>query len=125
MVFASEEGKKGLSSAKLNLSLYHEDPIEYSGSNLHILAESDKVELFQNCFLVTLETPGHNWDCLTYKVGKYLFTGDSYIPGIEVVTKLKGGNREASKKSIQKIVKSFSKKTIICPGHGKMQSVNE
>ena len=118
IVFTSEEGKRGLSSSKLNLSFYHEEPIVYDGSNIIILSESDKIELYQNTYLETLETPGHNVGCLTFKIENYIFTGDSYIPNVEVVTKLKGGDREASKKSLQKIMANISGKTIICPGHG-------
>jgi hydroxyacylglutathione hydrolase len=119
-VFTSENGKEGLYSDKLNLSFYHEEPIIFKGSIIQILHETDKIELFENCFLETLETPGHNWGCLTFKIGDYLITGDSFIPNIEVVTKLKGGDKESSKKSIQKIKRNISDDTIICPGHGKM-----
>ena len=125
IVFTSEYGKKGLFSDKLNLSYYHDDPINFLGSNVQILHETDKIELFKNCFLETLETPGHNWSCLTYKVEKYLFTGDSYIPNVEVVTKLKGGDREASKRSLQKIMDNIFNETIVCPGHGEMTQITK
>jgi glyoxylase-like metal-dependent hydrolase (beta-lactamase superfamily II) len=120
LVFTSEDGKQGLFSDKLNLSYYHNDPITFLGSNIQILRENDTIELFENYFLEALETPGHNWGCLTYKIGNYLFTGDSYIPNVPVVTKLKGGDRESNKKSLQKIKDNISENTIICPGHGEM-----
>ena len=122
-VFISEYGKEGLFSDKINLSFYHEDPIVFKGSNIRILHENDRVELFENCFLETFETPGHNWGSLTFKVNNYLFTGDSFIPGYDVVTKLKGGNKDESKKSLKKIKSLISEETIICPGHKKMQKV--
>ena len=112
-------------SDKLNLSYYHDDPINFKGSNVQILYETDKIELFENCFLETLETPGHNWGCLTYKIENYLFTGDSYIPNVKVVTKLKGGDRDASKKSLQKIMDNISENTIICPGHGEITQIRK
>jgi glyoxylase-like metal-dependent hydrolase (beta-lactamase superfamily II) len=125
IVHTSEQGMKGLFSDKLNLSYYHNEPIIFKGTNIQILHEPDKTELFENCFLETLETPGHNWGCLTYRTENYLFTGDSYIPNAKVVTKLKGGNKEASKKSLQKIMDNISKNTIICPGHGEMTQIKE
>ena len=125
VVYTSAEGKKGLYSDKLNLSHYHEDPVIFLGSNIHILKEKDEIELFENCFLETIETPGHNWGCLTYKTGNYLFTGDSYIPNVPVVTKLKGGDKEASKISLQKISNNISENTIICPGHGAMSKLTK
>lgn len=123
IVFTSKDGSKGLFSDKLNLSYYHEDPIIFLGSNVQVLKETDKIELFENCYLETLETPGHNWSCLTYQIENYLFTGDSYIPNVKVVTKLKGGDRDTSIKSLQKIMANISEKTIICPGHGEMVQI--
>jgi len=123
IVFTSEEGQKSLGSDKLNLSFYHEVPIIFQGPNIQILHESDTIELFENCFVETIETPGHNWSCLTYKVDDYLFTGDSYIPNVKVVTKLKGGDREANKKSLKKIMDNISEDTIVCPGHGEMTQI--
>ena len=122
-VFTSEYGKEGLFSDKINLSFYHEDPIVIKGANIRILHENDRVELFEDCFLETFETPGHNWGSLTFKVNNYLFTGDSFIPGYDVVTKLKGGNKDESKKSLKKIKSLISEETIICPGHKNMQKV--
>ena len=123
IVYTSEEGKIGLASAKLNLSFYREEPIEYCRSNFHILKEKDQIKLFNGHFLETFETPGHNWGCLTLKIDNYLFTGDSYIPGIDVVTKLKGGDREANTKSLQIIKDNITEQTIICPGHGAMTQI--
>ena len=125
IVFASEQTKEGLFSDKLNLSFYHEDPIIFNGSNVQILHENNKIELFNNCYLEVIETPGHNWGCLTFKVENYLFTGDSFIPNVEVVTKLKGGNKEANKKSLQKIMDNISNETIVCPGHGMMTKIKK
>jgi hydroxyacylglutathione hydrolase len=118
MVFTSLQGEKGLFSSKINLSFYHEEPIEFQGSEVKILHEGDKVELFKDCFLETIETPGHDSSCLTYKISEFLFTGDSYIPGVKVVTKLKGGDKLLAEQSIKKIKSYISPDTIICPGHG-------
>jgi glyoxylase-like metal-dependent hydrolase (beta-lactamase superfamily II) len=123
IVFTSEDGKNGLFSDKLNLSYYHQDPVIFLGSNIRILTETDKIELFGDCLLETIETPGHNWGCLSYKVNEHFFTGDSFIPNVEVVTKLKGGDRAANKESLIKIRNNISDKTIICPGHGEMTRI--
>jgi len=119
-VYASDHGKKGLYSEKLNLSFYHDTSIIFKGEEVIVLHETDRIELIENTFLEVLETPGHDWSCLTFKVGKYLFTGDSYIPNVKVVTKLKGGDRVANTKSLQKIINNISEDTIVCPGHGSM-----
>ncbi|MDD4500346.1 MAG: MBL fold metallo-hydrolase [Bacteroidales bacterium] len=123
-IYTSHDGRLGLSSAKLNLSFYHEKPIEYVGDNISVLKENDTVELFDNVCIQTLETPGHNIGCLSFIINNFLFTGDSYIPNVDVVTKLKGGDKEMSKKSLQKIMNCISNDTIICPGHGEMTNTN-
>jgi len=118
-VYVSEDGKKGLFSDKLNLSYYHEDPVVFLGSNISILKEGDQIELYSNVFMDIIETPGHNLGCLTFKVLDHIFTGDSYIPGYEVVTKLKGGDKLQSQTSLKKIYSHLTKPNImLCPGHG-------
>ncbi len=119
-IYVSDYAKEGLYSEKLNLSFYHENPIVYKGKNTVVLKEYDRVEIFEGCYLEVFETPGHNPGCLSYRAGKYLFTGDSFIPNVEVVTKLKGGNRKESKKSVEKIKKMICDDTVVCAGHGEI-----
>lgn len=44
--------------------------------------------------LYVIETPGHCPSCLTYYTDNYIFTGDSYIPNVKVVTKLPYGDKK-------------------------------
>ena len=119
IVYVNEAGKEGLFNDKINLTFYHGTPLCFVGGNLRIIKEGDKVQLFNNEVMEVIETPGHHPSCTCYKNGNYLFTGDSYIPGFSIVTKLKGGNREQSIVS-EKRIKSLIEDniTIICPGHG-------
>ena len=119
-VYISENGIEGLYSDKVNLSYYNDDSIIFKGSDVTILKDEERVLLFDDCFLQAIYTPGHNWSCITFKVNSYLFTGDSFIPNTKVVTKLKGGNVDESKKSLIKIRNLISEDTMICPGHGEM-----
>jgi hydroxyacylglutathione hydrolase len=119
-VYAAAHTIEGLYSDKMNLSFYHESPIIFKGNSTVEIKENDKIPLFENIQLEVFETPGHNTGCLTFKVNNYLFTGDSYIPNIDVVTKLKGGNKEANVLSLLKINSLISPQTIICPGHFEM-----
>lgn len=120
IIYTSEYGVNSLSSSKMNLSLYHDEPIEYSGSNVLILKGGDKLELFPGILIEVFETPGHDWSCLSYKCEHYFFTGDSLIPGHKVITKLKGGDRKANIESLKMLFSLFDNKTVICPGHGEM-----
>lgn len=125
VVYVSAFAEKGLYSEKMNMSFYHEYPIVFKGTKTQILREADRIELFDGLFLEAMETPGHNEGCLTYRVGNYLFTGDSYIPNVKVVTKLKGGDKEANKNSLIKIKENIFPETIVCPGHGEMSQPSQ
>lgn len=115
VVYASEECAKMLSSAKLNLSMYLEMPMEYNGE-VTILHDGDMVKLFDGINLTVIATPGHNPSCFCFEVGDYLFTGDSYIPGVKVVTNLPGGNKKQAQESVEKILE-LAEGRILCPGH--------
>lgn len=116
MVFTNDIGKKMLGSEKLNMSKYHEDPIVVDAKNVLVCEDGSEIELFEGVTAKVHESPGHNGSCLTFEVGEYLFTGDSYIPGIKVVTNLPGGNKEMALKSLEKI-KMLAEGKILCPGH--------
>lgn len=116
LVYTNEIGRKMLGSDKLNMSKYHEDPIVFESENVVLCKEGYCVELFNGVSAKVYETPGHNGSCLTYEVGEYLFTGDSYIPGIKVVTNLPGGNKEMAARSLERILQLAEGK-VVCPGH--------
>lgn len=118
VAYASEECARMLASAKANLSLYMEMPFEYTGE-VTILHDGDIVPLFEGIYLTAIATPGHNPSCLCFEVDNYLFTGDSYIPGVKVVTNLPGGNKKQAQESVEKIL-CLAKCRTIRPGHNTM-----
>lgn len=117
MIYVNEAGKEGLFDDKVNLTFYHEEPLCFAGGNVRIIKEGDKVELFESVGMEVFETPGHHPSCVCYKAQNYLFTGDSYIPGVHVVTKLKGGNRQMAKESEERIKSMIDDNTFLFPGH--------
>lgn len=114
-VYASEDCARMLASSKANLSAYIEMPFVYEGE-VSILHDGDQVELFHNVLLTAFATPGHNPSCMSFIIDDYLFTGDSYIPGVKVVTNLPGGSKLMAQKSVEKIT-NIAQGKIICPGH--------
>ena len=118
-VFTNEMGRDTLASDKLNMSKYHECPIVVEGPQIHICREGDEIQLSENVAAKVFETPGHNPSCLSFVVNDFFFTGDAYIPGMKVVTKLPGGDRAQAAESVKKILFLAKGKTI-CPGHGEM-----
>lgn len=115
-IFTNTFGKKALSSSKLNMSKYHDDPISIESDNVVICDEGTEIELYDGIMAKVYYTPGHNPSCLTYEIGEYLFTGDAYIPDVPVVTILPGGNKSQAKESETRIL-SLAEEKIICPGH--------
>lgn len=117
-VYTSEYGKEALYSDKKNFSLYHEQSMVYEGENIEILHDGDVVKLFDEIELHVTETPGHCPSCLTYYTDECVFTGDSYIPGVPVVTKLPRGSRIQSTVSVEIILELAKTRTILA-GHDK------
>ncbi len=119
VVYTSEFGKLALMDDRKNLSRYHEQPIVFEGKHLVVVGEDDEIPLMGGQKIKVTITPGHEPGCLTFFTEDYIFTGDSYIPGVKVVTKLPGGDRVLAAKSVEKILRLAEGKTI-CPGHGEM-----
>jgi len=117
-IYTSKSGRDKLRSAKSNLSYYHGEPIEYIRGNIEVLNDFDEIELFEDCYMKVLETPGHDTSCLTYEVDSKVFTGDSFIPNLTIVTKLPGGSRKDNEKSLKKIFNLINGNVDIFPGHG-------
>ena len=118
-VFTSDYGREALYSDKKNFSLYHESSFVFEGKDVSILKDGDIVEIYPGKSLAVYATPGHCQSCLTYMVGAWVFTGDSYIPGVKVVTVLPKSDRTLAKQSKDRIFQLAEGKTI-CPGHGDM-----
>ena len=91
------------------------EPAEYHGP-VSLLQQGDEVPLFPGVALQVMATPGHNPSCLSFVVGDYLFTGDSYIPGTKVVTNLPWANKLEALQS-EALLRQWEDRKIICPGH--------
>ncbi len=118
-IITNQHGKEALGDDKLNMSRYHDNSIIVKNDNIICYKDGDEIELFDNVAFRIYETPGHNPSCLTYLCDDYIFTGDSYIPGIKVVTNLPKGNKIQAQESLNKIQTLMGNRTI-CPGHGEM-----
>lgn len=116
VIYTNKQGKEMLFSDKLNLSKYHDQSLIYKGNRIHLLNDGDVLQLFDDEELTVLHTPGHNDSCITYYNEKYIFTGDSYILGVPVVTKLPGGNKILSEDSVKRIMQLGCNREI-CAGH--------
>jgi hydroxyacylglutathione hydrolase len=116
-VYSSFYAKEGMMSDKLNGSRYHENPYVVDGSKIEVLNDGDRIMLWPDFYLDVLETPGHSRDCFSFYINENLFTGDTLIPGHKVVTKMKFGDAEQAKKTLNRIFTEFDGQTKIWPGH--------
>lgn len=117
VAYTSVAGKDGLFSDRLNLSRYHDDLIIFSGENLVVLKEGDELEIFPKETIRVMETPGHDLSCLVYYTENSVFTGDSYIPGLKVITSFPKSNKENASLSEKRIIPMCKNKNVY-PGHG-------
>ena len=119
IVYCSSYTKEALADSKINLSFYLQRPTAFVSDKIRVVKEQDTIELFANHYVEIWETPGHNAGCLSFKIDQAIFTGDTLIPNVAVVTKLKSGSKEEAKKSVFRIQNKVSLNDIIYPGHGK------
>lgn len=122
IVYVGKEDRDALFSSKMNMSRYHEEgEFIFNGSNVVPVSEGEFISLFDDIVAKVIEVPGHTPGCIAYKIEDYLFTGDAYIPGHDVVTLLPRANKIKAKDSwmmINEMLKSENVKLF--PGHGKI-----
>ena len=118
-VYTNEFGQKSLSDPKRNFSRYHmdvEDFIFEHPESVVDVDEGDKIKLYEGIYANVYFTPGHDESCLCYEVGKDLFTGDAYIPGVKTVTTFPHSNKKKAHESDHRI-SSLAQSMRIHPGH--------
>lgn len=118
-VYTSSKGKLGLYDTRLNLSQYSVEHKPFRllyKDNVCVLQEGDCIS-FADEQIRVVSTPGHDWSCLSYIVDGMIFTGDSYIPGINVVASWPKSNKIEARTSLQKLKELEQSGLMICPGH--------
>jgi glyoxylase-like metal-dependent hydrolase (beta-lactamase superfamily II) len=127
LIYTNDFGQKSLTDPKRNFSRYHTDVddfiFEYP-ENVVVVGEGEKIKLYEGVYAEVFYTPGHDESCLCYKVGKELFTGDAYIPGVKTVTTFPHSSKKKAVESDFKIC-SLSRGMIVWPGHTLMDGQNK
>lgn len=118
-IYTNSYGCDMLADSKKNLSAYHETPFIFNRrDNIVTVDDGDEIVFSNSLTARAIFTPGHSPSCITWMIGKKLFTGDSLIPGIKVVTNLPGGNISQATDSERKIRQILALGNLeICPGH--------
>lgn len=117
-IYTNEQGCMNLKSDKLNFSKYHATPFVFDGE-CEILEDRTILDFGFGFRCKVYYTPGHDWSCITYKIENYLFTGDSYIPGLKTVTTFPKSDKTKAAESEEKILGLIDKNVTVCAGHGK------
>lgn len=122
-VYCSEWTRLQLFDEKLNVSYYHEQPFVFAYPEcIHLVEDGFKLDLGNDSTVTAVMTPGHTPGCITWMTDKALFTGDAYIPGVKVVTRLPHGDKKLAAKSVELIKELAGDDRDICPGHNTKQS---
>lgn len=125
-IYTNTIGREYLADMKLNLSKYHGTPVSFESTNFVEVVEDSEITIFDRYQVKVFETPGHNPSCLVFRLGKYLFTGDAYIPKVKLVTNVPKADKQfgfANRKRIKE--KLIDEHTIVCAGHGEFYNPKE
>lgn len=122
IVYVGKEDRDALFSSKMNMSRYHEEgEFTFKGSNVFSVSDGEFISLFDDIVVKVMEVPGHTPGCIAYKIEDYLFTGDAYIPGHDVVTLLPRANKIKAKESWKRIDDLLESENVkLFPGHGQV-----
>ena len=115
---ANDYGREALHNPKTNGSKYTEEgPIVIDG-NAPIAFYKDKMRLWDDVEMQTINTPGHSDDSQCLLVDGMVFTGDTLIKDVRTVTKLKGGSVEKLNETVGLLEQLKGRGLIVMPGHG-------
>lgn len=120
IIYTNESGKEELLNPRLNFSKYHDDVDDFviaKPENVRIIKKDGELHLDDNLIVESMFTPGHMPSCITYKYGELLFTGDSYIPGVKVITHFPRSNKEQAAVSLERLQELERSGLKIMPGH--------
>lgn len=115
----SKQSNEAIQNQKKNCSVFWDNTKGFELMPADILVEDIEYKLgWNNQNISFIPTPGHTPGSISIKIGKFLFTGDAYIPGIKTVTKLPGGNKVEAANS-ENLLKGLSAKfnLVLCAGH--------
>jgi len=124
-VGTNNEGHSEIQDSRKNLSIYHNYPFIVKDYRPLILEDRQVLHFEGFTDITVIATPGHDSSCLTYKIGKDLFTGDAYIPGVKTFTQFPQGNKELAQKSLALISKMKDGGCNIHCGHHSIVNNND
>lgn len=116
-VYTTDEGHEELQNFKKNLSFYQEASFIIKDYCKKTLLDDDILHFEGIADIKVIATHGHTPSSITYKIGCNLFTGDAYIPGVNVFTKFPGANKQQALISYMKLMEMEKEGCKIYCGH--------
>lgn len=120
LVYTNEYGKEGLLNPRVNFSKYHTDIDNFvfaKPDNVRLLY-SEGVYVIDDGFEVeVMFTPGHVPDCISYRIGNCVFTGDAYIKGEKTNTGFPRSDKEKALESLERLIALESNGYEMMCGH--------
>lgn len=121
VVYVHENGYEALYDERLNLSKYNESSFMFCYRNVVQVCGEKADMIFDGFKVEVIHTPGHHPGAVCYRIGDYLFSGDSYIRGIKTVANLPLSDKKEAMDSEILIKKLWTGNVVLCPGHGRME----
>lgn len=121
LIYTNAEGEKGLQNPKWNFSRYHEEVENFiisSPQNVRVIEKEGTLRIDDDLEVEVLFTPGHEPSCLSFILGKNIFTGDAYIPGVKTVVTFPRSNKQLAIESENKLKLMKQEGYTILSGHG-------
>lgn len=120
LIYTNAEGEKGLQNPKWNFSRYHEEVEDFiisSPQNVRVIEKEGTLQIDDDLTVDVLFTPGHEPSCLSFIIGKNIFTGDAYIPGIKPMVTFPRSNKQLAIESENKLKLIEQEGYTILSGH--------
>ncbi|MDD5309875.1 MAG: MBL fold metallo-hydrolase [Deltaproteobacteria bacterium] len=122
---ASKECAESVTDPARNMSKYS-GLGEVALRSVDVVIAGDRGDLaWEGLALEMFRTPGHTPGSMCLRIGPALFTGDALIKDIKTVTRLPGGDKRLSRRSIRWLLDTFPGRTKVYPGHGEPFELRE
>lgn len=112
--------------AKAYFQFYYDNPnYSYNVERVDFTTEDLEWQLkWEEHDIVFIATPGHSPGSVCIAIDDILFGGDTLMPFKPFIKKRNGGSIEQFQESIKKIIEKYSTNTIVYPGHGDRDYLN-
>lgn len=120
VIYTNAIGKESLQNPKWNFSRYHPDVDDFVLShpgNVRIIEGEGLVCLDDSIEIEVFFTPGHDPSCMAFRINDFLFTGDSYIPGVKVVTTFPRSDKQKASESLLRLCRLEESGLKVKSGH--------